>query len=216
LTQGVALGWDNARLWRLDVGGSFFCGLRIEYVRDNDKGSSRFPTGMTERKTTATTLAASVAAGGWRLGSFVHGLDMHAGREVWLDAGGELMRMKRLVWGIALLLMVSAVGPEIAGAQGKTVGYDIAVHVSASEYLNLVNEQAQILTVTIGEKHYQLQGPTSSAKAFVHGNGLLNLGDYQAKLVVDTRKSAYESMQVYEFLLPDGSKRKFGVVGQSE
>jgi hypothetical protein len=61
-----------------------------------------------------------------------------------------------------------------------------------------------------------LQGPTSSAKAFVHGNGLLNLGDYQAKLVVDTHKSAYESMQVYEFLLPDGGKRKFGVVGQSE
>jgi hypothetical protein len=107
-------------------------------------------------------------------------------------------------------------GRDCGWGQAKADDYSIAVHVSASEYLGLVNDQAQIITVTIGGKHYQLQGPTSSARAFVHGNGLLNLGDYQAKLVEDTHKSAYESMQVYEFLLPDGSKRKFGVVGQSE
>jgi hypothetical protein len=44
----------------------------------------------------------------------------------------------------------------------------------------------------------------------------LALGDYKAKLVKDEHESAYDSYQVYEFLLPDKKTRKFVVVGQSE
>jgi hypothetical protein len=44
----------------------------------------------------------------------------------------------------------------------------------------------------------------------------LALGDYKAKLVKDEHKKTYESLQEYEFLLPDKKTRKFSVVGQTE
>jgi len=92
--------------------------------------------------------------------------------------------------------------------------YTLNVHVSGAAYAP--NALFQILTVTIDGKHYQVQGATSSAKAYTHGSGLLNPGDYRAKLTEDTHKTAFESIQEYEFLLPDGSKRKFAVIAQSE
>jgi hypothetical protein len=47
------------------------------------------------------------------------------------------------------------------------------------------------------------------------GPAVIALGDYKARLVTDEH-NAYEFTQVYEFLLPDGKTRKFGVVGTSE
>jgi archaellum component FlaG (FlaF/FlaG flagellin family) len=93
--------------------------------------------------------------------------------------------------------------------------YTITVHVSSAEYV-LASPLYEILTVTIDGKHYQLEGPTSSSKAFMRGNGLLNPGDYHAKLTIDTHKTGYESLQTYELLMPDGTTRPFGVIFQGE
>ena len=67
----------------------------------------------------------------------------------------------------------------------------------------------QVLNVVINGKKYELM--SSSVK-----NVLLALGDYKAKLVQDEHKTAYDSLQVYEFLFPDRRVRKFEVVGQME
>ncbi len=45
---------------------------------------------------------------------------------------------------------------------------------------------------------------------------MLDPGDYPAKLVTDTRKTPFESIEEFEFLLPDGTTRKFGVIAQWE
>jgi hypothetical protein len=42
------------------------------------------------------------------------------------------------------------------------------------------------------------------------------IGDYEAKLVKDERKTTYDPIQVYEFLFADKKTRKFEVVGQTE
>ena len=90
------------------------------------------------------------------------------------------------------------------------------MHISASAYASAANPLFEIVTTTINGKHYQLQGPTSSSKIFTHGNGLLNPGDYHCKLSTDEHKTSYESQQVFEILLPDGTTRKFAVIAQSE
>jgi hypothetical protein len=125
--------------------------------------------------------------------------------------------MKKIVFGFVLSCMVFAVASRRSwGAKPAAAAddYSINVHVSAAQYAT--DPLYEVLTVTIDGKHYELQGPTSSAKAYMHGNGLINPGDYHAKLVQDTHKTTYESLQEFEFLLPDGSKRKFSVIAQSE
>jgi hypothetical protein len=92
--------------------------------------------------------------------------------------------------------------------------YTIAVHVSAARYGS--DALTQILSVAINGRHYEIQGPTSSAKMYSRPNGLLDPGDYKAKLTEDTHKSAFESLQVYEILLPDGTDRSFSVILQLE
>jgi archaellum component FlaG (FlaF/FlaG flagellin family) len=126
--------------------------------------------------------------------------------------------MKRLLLTGALLLAVPAL--FTTGAWGETkkanpADYTVKVHVSAAQYV-ATDGLFEILTVVIDGKHYQLQGATSSSKAFMHGNGLLNPGDYSAKLTVDTHKTAYESIQMYELLMPDGTTRPFSVIFQGE
>ena len=92
--------------------------------------------------------------------------------------------------------------------------YTVKLHVSSAQYA--AGPLLEILSVTIDGRHYQIEGPTSSAKVYGNGNGLLNLGDYPAKLVIDTHKTSYESNQAFQLLLPDGSVRTFSVILQSE
>ena len=101
--------------------------------------------------------------------------------------------------------------------------FSLAVHISASAYapendpkLGELDALSEIVTATINGRHYQLEGPTSSAKAFMHGNGLINPGDYHAKLSKDDHKTSYESQQQFEILFPDGTTRPFSVIAQSE
>jgi hypothetical protein len=121
---------------------------------------------------------------------------------------------------LALVGSHRALGAEAKNDPGQ---FPLAVHISASTYatendsrLGAIDQLTEIVTATIDGKHYQLSGPTSSAKAFMHGNGLINPGDYHAKLVKDDHKTSYESQQTFEILFPDGTTRSFFVIAQSE
>jgi len=82
--------------------------------------------------------------------------------------------------------------------------YTVNVHVSSS---SMGPHGTQLLGVVIDGKKYELQSEQAIGR-------LLALGDYKAKLATN-RKTAYESFQVYEFLLPDKT-RQYDVVGQTE
>jgi hypothetical protein len=107
--------------------------------------------------------------------------------------------MKKITIAILLLSAFAwaAGGPNPAE-------YSINVHVSAS---SLAAHGNQLLDVVIDGKKYELRTTLAVGK-------LLALGDYKAKLVTNN-KSAYESYQIYEFLLPDRT-RQYEVVGQTE
>jgi len=103
---------------------------------------------------------------------------------------------------------------SVLGADNKNdpAQYILTIHVSTSEYVPTVLGY-QNLTVTISGKHFRLEGGTSYKG---HFEGLLNPGDYHARLSKDEHRTSYESDQEFEFLFPDGSTRRFRVVSQSE
>jgi hypothetical protein len=127
----------------------------------------------------------------------------------------EVCAMKRLAYVIALFALV--VAPMLALAADSKADpsqYPLTVHVSSAASASPTNYAVEILAVTIDGKHYQLAGTGFSGK--VCCSGLINLGDYHAKLTKDQHKTSYESLQQYEILFPDGSTRKFDVIAQSE
>jgi len=90
--------------------------------------------------------------------------------------------------------------------------YTVNIHVTASRVaieMPLGHAwQYQVLNVVIEGKKYELKCKST--------NGVLALGDYKAKLIHDQHKTAYDSSQTYEFLLPDKKLRQFEVTGQTE
>jgi len=110
--------------------------------------------------------------------------------------------MKRAALVVLLLL------GTLALAAPAPDEYPITVHVISSYYHGGVVNHQQGLDVVIDGKKYSLAGTSN--------NGLLALGDYKAKLVIDDHKTTYESYQRYELLFPDKKTRKFDVVAQSE
>jgi hypothetical protein len=121
---------------------------------------------------------------------------------------------------LSCLFLALSVSAGAADSKVNSADYPLAVHISASTYATSVQTAAsmlsEVVTATVDGKHYQLQGPTSGAKIYTHGNGLMNPGDYHARLSMDQHKTSYESEQQFEILFPDGTVRKFLVVGQSE
>ena len=107
--------------------------------------------------------------------------------------------MKKIA--IAILLF-SALGWGADGA--NSAEYTINVHVNSS---SIDRHGTQLLNVVIDGKKYELQSELAIGR-------LLALGDYKAKLVTN-RQSAYEVLRVYEFLLPDKTRR-YEVVAQAE
>jgi hypothetical protein len=130
------------------------------------------------------------------------------------------MKLAASVIVLSGLALIGTLAARAADNKADPAQYTVAVHVSGSAYAytipNNSNLQFEVITATIDGKHYQLQGPTSSAKVFTHGNGLLNPGDYHAKLTEDKHNTSYESLEQFEILFPDGTTRKFNVVAQSE
>ena len=107
--------------------------------------------------------------------------------------------MKKITLAILLLSAFAW-----AAGDPNPAEYTVNIHVSSS---SLVPHGLQLLEVVIDGKKYQLQSELGV-------NMLLALGDYKAKLVTN-RKRAYETYEVYEFLLPDKT-RKYDIVGQTE
>src|SRR5580692_1245973 len=112
------------------------------------------------------------------------------------------------------ILTISCVPSAIAtDSKADPSQYTLAVHVSAAAYESVGNTSVQMLTATIGGKHYQLAGPTSKG---VHFDGLIDPGDYRARLSKDQHNTSYESIQEFELQFPDGTTRNFKVIAQSE
>jgi hypothetical protein len=109
---------------------------------------------------------------------------------------------------IALVLLF--VASAWAGGP-RPAEFNVAVHVSSSRLISQAGAigRAQFLDVTIDGKKYELE----SGFGF---NSLLVVGDYKARLVKEEHPSAYDTLQVYEFLFPDSKTRKFELVGASE
>jgi len=116
------------------------------------------------------------------------------------------------------LLFVSAMALSISAYAQKSPDYAIKVHVSASHigyFCGVTNgdsscKSVQQLNVLIDGAKYELQSETYFPK------GVVGLGDYQAKLVSDEQKPTREFTRTYDLMFPDGSTRKFRVIGQME
>ncbi|MBI3474130.1 MAG: hypothetical protein HY010_00220 [Acidobacteria bacterium] len=113
--------------------------------------------------------------------------------------------MKRKIVLAALLLSALA----MAGTNRNPTEYPVNVHVIASRMV-VYHTYFQRLNVLIDGKKYELESLTPAY-------GVLMLGDYKARVRDDGHrayghKSAYDSWQVYEVLLPDNKTRQFVVM----
>lgn len=123
---------------------------------------------------------------------------------------------------IAILLLT----PVLAHAKWKPnpADYPVTIHVRSSSIVIGPNCHAvfsnycgpkQQLDVIIDGKKFMLASSSDSDTA-------LMLGDYHAKLLdedapnKDNPPKSYEYHQKYEFLFPDGDRRKYVIVGASE
>jgi hypothetical protein len=102
---------------------------------------------------------------------------------------------------IAILLFSALV--RAAGGP-NSAEYTVNVHVNSS---SMDRHGTQLLDVVIEGRKYALRSELPIGR-------VLAIGDYKAKLVTN-HESAYESLQVYEFLLPDKTRR-YEVVGLTE
>jgi hypothetical protein len=97
--------------------------------------------------------------------------------------------------------------------------YTLGVHVTASRIGSDCGEVSkgssscratQVLAAVVDGKKYELRSETILQKRVVA------LGDYKAKLVTDKQKPTHEFTREYDLMFPDGSTRKFSVIGQME
>ena len=91
--------------------------------------------------------------------------------------------------------------------------YSVNVHVSSDRFISDCSGgikvcvfTLQLLQVVIDGKKYELQADATK-------QGLLPIGDYNARPVQIKR---LKGLAAYEFLLPDNTTEQFTVVGQSE
>ena len=118
--------------------------------------------------------------------------------------------------GLVLLCAMAVSLPMVA--QAKSADYAVKVHVSGSRIGEDCGvsrgssncSSVQILTVAIDGAKYELESETLLPK------GIVALGDYPAKLTEDQQKPTHEFTRAYELKFPDGSARKFRVIGQTE
>jgi hypothetical protein len=116
--------------------------------------------------------------------------------------------MKHRFWTLVLFLpcLLWSASPS------RQPEYNITVHVTASRSVKHSDSapRYQYLNVTIDGKKYELE-------SILGVRGLLNLGDYRARLSTDDHDTnGHDSHQVYEFQFPDKRTREVLVVGESE
>lgn len=114
--------------------------------------------------------------------------------------------MRRL---ICLILLIT---PALLVAQPNPNGseYPITVHVQSSHRVgqDKINNGTEFLTVVIEGKKYEL--------ASSHGDAILRVGDYKAKILHFDHPRTYEYNLKYELQFPDGKTREYKVVGEEE
>lgn len=126
--------------------------------------------------------------------------------------------MKQLAFAVIFFGLILVFSHRALGADTKDdpSQFPLTIHISASAYSHgsdFANNTVEVLTATIDGKHYQLQGLTYNKHCC---DGLIDPGDYHARLSKDQHKTNYESIQEFEILFPDGTTRRFGVIAQSE
>jgi hypothetical protein len=105
-----------------------------------------------------------------------------------------------------MLLAIILICPVLAWAAPKPSEYTVAVHVTGSHLVYEAGGKQLHLDVVIDGKKLELVGG--------HSDYLLRLGDYKAKAVEDVAKDTGEYRRQYEFLLADGTKRMFWLIGE--
>jgi hypothetical protein len=119
--------------------------------------------------------------------------------------------MKKALLTILLLAPVLAWGGNSKPAPNPA-DYTIAVHVqysSLDKFVTSSDVTFQRLTVLINGKKYELED--------THWRrDLLRVGEYKGRILKDETDRSYEYQRIYEFLMPDGETRQYGVVGEYE
>ncbi|MGB7189044.1 MAG: hypothetical protein WBD10_02800 [Acidobacteriaceae bacterium] len=114
--------------------------------------------------------------------------------------------MKTLAFAALLLCSVSV------WSQAKPADYPLTVHVARSYLMHAGGvkdgEVFQELDVLIDGKKLQLEAGSKY--------GLLELGNYKAKVKKSIEKQGHFREQTYEILFPDNKTETFKVVGESE
>ena len=115
----------------------------------------------------------------------------------------------------AVFFAIGMLAPALAGAAPNPAEYPIAVHVQASR---LVSECDSALNHVACGKKLHVNAVIEGKKYELDGgidDHLLHLGDYHAKITQDYDGGS-EYRREYELLFPDGTKRKFSVIGETE
>jgi len=122
--------------------------------------------------------------------------------------------MKKVVVVSLLAMLLSGFSfAEKKPAVANPADFAINVHVVESRMsIDLVPCAQRLLTVIINQKKYEVWSPTKCTD----GKGVLALGDYKAKLVKDVHPTAYQSLQIYQVILPDNTTMNFNIIGLIE
>ncbi|HWA96478.1 MAG TPA: hypothetical protein VG844_17910 [Terracidiphilus sp.] len=104
----------------------------------------------------------------------------------------------------------------------KDEAYPLTAHVSDSETVFIpgsgIDQPYAEITATIDGHHYKLIGTFGANTKFSFGikPTTMKPGNYKARLLQDKNVDAAFYFRQYEFLLSDGKKLKFEVIGESE
>lgn len=104
-------------------------------------------------------------------------------------------------------------------AQQPDPAYPITIHVVSSKLVtqpagSKTTETDEWLKVVINGKKFELEG--DPLRVTLTRDGVIVPGDYSAALTDNHAKGTYLIHQEYEIKFPDGSTKKFTVVGESE
>jgi hypothetical protein len=125
---------------------------------------------------------------------------------------------KSFLLGIVLFPVMAFAGPAVQPAD-----YDLAVHVTQSKLVlqcssGLCNYTDHLQVTIAGKKVEVVETRFRTA--------VLHIGDYKAKIAKTgagktqtgqtVASSSYEDQITYEFLLPDGTKRQYLLIGEEE
>ena len=114
----------------------------------------------------------------------------------------------------AIFFMVPALAPA---DKPNPADYTITVHVQSSRFVDQCSSDDKgsmcftilSLSVLIDGKKVELDDQSPSKEVIIPG-------DYKARILKEDTSHSYEYSRTYEILFPDGTTRKYNVVGESE